>query len=61
MIGLHWVLFWFHKVSMIKRRDFRLFVNAILNTKPSFENQKKDQLGKIVYERIDLEAGATNF
>ena len=46
---------------MIKRRGIRLFVNAILNTKPSFENQKKDQLGKIVYERIDLEAGATNF
>ena len=61
MIGLHWVLFWFHKVSMIKRRDIRLFANAILNTYLSFENQKKDQLGKIVYERIDLVAGATNF
>lgn len=34
---------------------------TILNTQKTLENQKKDQLGKIAYERIDLMAGSTNF
>ena len=34
---------------------------TILNSQKTSENKKKDQLGKILYERIDLEAETTNF
>lgn len=66
MIGLHLGLFWFHKVNLIRRCMLYIFTPAfkgitILNTQKTSENKKKDQLGKILYERIDLEAGTTNF